>query len=148
MVQAGLPFLRRARGRIVNITSVSGKVAPPLMAPYVAAKHGLEGLSDVLRLELGAFGMHLSVIEPGWIATAMGGKLQRDTAEWLRLLPAEGRAAYGAALEAMADTISREAAHGSSPDCGPGRVSGPKETRGIGCCEGFRWEGFGETLGA
>ena len=54
------------------------------MAPYVAAKHGLEGLSDVLRLEFRQLGVHVSVVEPGFIATAMGGKLQRDTEDAIR----------------------------------------------------------------
>src|SRR4051794_29309273 len=51
LTQSLLPLLRRGRGRVVNVTSVAGKAAVPLMAPYVAAKHGLEGLSDVRRLE-------------------------------------------------------------------------------------------------
>ena len=49
--QALLPMLRQGRGRVVNVTSAAGKAGVPLMAPYVAAKHGMEGLSDVMRLE-------------------------------------------------------------------------------------------------
>ncbi len=72
VIQALLPLLHSGRGRIVNVSSVGGKVAGPLMAPYVVAKHGMEGLSDTLRLELGWSGMHVAVIEPGLISTAMG----------------------------------------------------------------------------
>ena len=43
-------MLRQARGRVVNVTSAAGRAGVPLMAPYVSAKHGLEGLSDVMRL--------------------------------------------------------------------------------------------------
>ena len=48
-VQAFLPLLRRAKGRIVNISSVSGRIAYPFMGPYAASKHALEALSDSLR---------------------------------------------------------------------------------------------------
>ncbi|HYZ68475.1 MAG TPA: SDR family NAD(P)-dependent oxidoreductase [Mycobacterium sp.] len=50
VTQALLPMLRQARGRVVNVTSAAGRAGVPLMAPYVSAKHGLEGLSDVMRL--------------------------------------------------------------------------------------------------
>jgi len=116
VIQALLPLLRSGRGRIVNVSSVGGKVAGPLMAPYVAAKYGMEGLSDTLRLELGWSGMHVAVIEPGLISTAMGGKLQRDTEATLRGLPEDGRLRYRRPLEAMAATISKEAANGSPPE--------------------------------
>ncbi len=72
VTQALLPLLLRGRGRIVNVTSAAGKAGVPLMASYVAAKHGLEGLSDVLRLELGPLGVRVAVIEPGFVGTAMG----------------------------------------------------------------------------
>jgi NAD(P)-dependent dehydrogenase (short-subunit alcohol dehydrogenase family) len=109
-------MLRTGRGRVVNVTSAAGKAGVPLMAPYVAAKHGLEGLSDVLRLEFGRLGVHVSVIEPGFIATAMGGKLRRDTVDAIRALPDEGRREYGPQLEAIAEGISEHAASGSGPD--------------------------------
>ena len=116
VVKAFLPLLLRAHGRIVNVTSVGGKVAVPFMAPYAAGKHGLEGLSDVLRLELGPLGLHVSVIEPGSVTTQMRHKLDRDTKHWLARLPVEGRERYGARLEALMTAISRHAEHGSKPD--------------------------------
>ncbi len=79
VTQALVPLLRRARGRVVNVTSAAGKAGVPLMAPYVAAKHGMEGLSDVMRLEFRRLGIDVAVIEPGFVGTAMGGKLRRDT---------------------------------------------------------------------
>jgi NAD(P)-dependent dehydrogenase (short-subunit alcohol dehydrogenase family) len=115
VIQAFLPLLRQAGGRVVNVSSVGGKVGPPMMACYSAAKYGLEGLSDTLRIELRESGIHVSLIEPGMIATSMGGKLVRDTERWLRALPTEGRARYGHVLEAM-PMISREAARGSQPE--------------------------------
>jgi NAD(P)-dependent dehydrogenase (short-subunit alcohol dehydrogenase family) len=51
VTQAFLPALRRARGRIVNVSSIGGRVGLPLVSPYNASKFGLEGLSDSLRRE-------------------------------------------------------------------------------------------------
>jgi NAD(P)-dependent dehydrogenase (short-subunit alcohol dehydrogenase family) len=116
VMKALLPLLVLGRGRVVNVTSAGGKVGVPMMAPYVAAKHGLEGLSDVLRLELDQLGVGVSVIEPGFVATAMSGKLERDVAEAVDSLPEAGRSRYGGQLAAMADTISTHAARGSKPD--------------------------------
>jgi NAD(P)-dependent dehydrogenase (short-subunit alcohol dehydrogenase family) len=116
VTQAVLPLLRHAHGRVVNVTSAAGKAGVPLMASYVAAKHGLEGLSDVLRLELAPLGVHVAVIEPGFVATAMRDKLQRDVDETIQTLPEEGRTRYGGQLTAMAETISTHAAHGSDPE--------------------------------
>ena len=113
--QALLPLLRAGHGRVVNVTSAAGKVGVPQMAPYVAAKHGLEGLSDVLRLEFLQFGVQVSVIEPGFIATEMGGKLQRDTVAAIHALPEQGQRRYGPQLEAIAENISQHAASGSEP---------------------------------
>ena len=116
VTQALLPLLLRGRGRIVNVTSAAGKAGVPLMAPYVAAKHGLEGLSDVLRLELGPMGVQVAVIEPGFVSTAMRGKLEHDTAETIHALPDQGRRRYGGRLTALAESISEHAAQGSDPD--------------------------------
>src|SRR3954462_12272580 len=66
--QACLPALRASRGRIVNVSSVAGRVVLPLYGPYAASKFALEALSDALRQELeGA--VSVSVVEPGAIAT-------------------------------------------------------------------------------
>jgi len=110
-----LPLLCRGRGRVVNVTSVVGRIGTPLMAPYVAAKHAMEGLSDVMRLEFSGLGVRVAVVEPGYIATTMREKLQRDTETVIRSLPAEGRKAYAGQLTTLAETISHHAANGSPP---------------------------------
>ena len=69
VTQGFLPFLKAARGRIVNISSVSGRVAPPFMAPYAASKFALEAISDCMRHELRPFGIDVIVIEPGIVNT-------------------------------------------------------------------------------
>jgi NAD(P)-dependent dehydrogenase (short-subunit alcohol dehydrogenase family) len=62
---------RRRRGRIINTSSISGKVVIPTMGPYAASKHALEAVSDALRLELYPFDIHVALIEPGYIPTNM-----------------------------------------------------------------------------
>ena len=54
VIQACLPALRANRGRMVNVSSISGRVALPLFGPYAASKFALEALSDALRRELRA----------------------------------------------------------------------------------------------
>jgi NAD(P)-dependent dehydrogenase (short-subunit alcohol dehydrogenase family) len=72
MIQAVLPSMReRRRGRILNISSIAGKISTPLMGAYSSSKFALEALSDALRLELASFGIQVVLIEPGFIPTNM-----------------------------------------------------------------------------
>jgi NAD(P)-dependent dehydrogenase (short-subunit alcohol dehydrogenase family) len=73
MCQLALPKMRsQRRGRIVNISSVGGKVTFPGGAFYHATKHAVEALSDVLRFEVAGFGINVVIVEPGLIKTAFG----------------------------------------------------------------------------
>jgi NAD(P)-dependent dehydrogenase (short-subunit alcohol dehydrogenase family) len=74
LTRACFPLLRTARGRVVNVGSIAGRVAAPMMATYSAGKHALEAISQSLRFEVEDFGMHVSCVEPGEIATAIWGK--------------------------------------------------------------------------
>lgn len=67
-----------APGRIVNISSVSGRFAFPFAGPYVASKHALEGLSGSLRRELTMFGIDVIVVGPGAIRTPIWTKSDLD----------------------------------------------------------------------
>jgi len=69
-IRAFLPAMRtRRRGRIVNISSIVGRLALPFFGPYNATKHALEALSDALRNEVRPFGIEVVLIEPGGIST-------------------------------------------------------------------------------
>ena len=73
LTQLILPTMRRQKsGRIVNISSMGGKIYTPMGAWYHATKHALEGWSDCLRLELKPFGIQVVVVEPGGIKTPWG----------------------------------------------------------------------------
>jgi NAD(P)-dependent dehydrogenase (short-subunit alcohol dehydrogenase family) len=73
MCQLVLPAMRRAgRGRIVNISSMGGRLTFPGGGAYHASKYAVEALSDALRFEVSAFGIRVVVIEPGLIVTRFG----------------------------------------------------------------------------
>ena len=73
LTQLALPQMReRGAGKIVNISSIGGKIYTPLGSWYHATKHALEGWSDCLRLELKDLGIDVIVIEPGAIRTEFG----------------------------------------------------------------------------
>jgi NAD(P)-dependent dehydrogenase (short-subunit alcohol dehydrogenase family) len=70
MVQAFAPSMRaRGHGTIVNVSSVAGRVVPPLMGAYSSTKFALEALSEAAALELGRFGVRVRVIQPGAVSS-------------------------------------------------------------------------------
>ena len=70
VTRAFVPAMRaRGQGRIVNVSSVGGRVTLPLLAVYNSTKYAVEALSDGLRIELKPFGLEVAVIEPGVIDT-------------------------------------------------------------------------------
>lgn len=71
LTRALLPALRQEKGRIVNVTSVAGRMPMPFNAVHCGTKHFLEGWSDCLRIELAEHGVKVVVIEPGMIRTEM-----------------------------------------------------------------------------
>jgi NAD(P)-dependent dehydrogenase (short-subunit alcohol dehydrogenase family) len=107
VTQAMLPLLRRAEGRIVNITSIGGLVSYPFSGPYHASKWGLEALSDALRNELAPWNIDVIVVEPGSIATDIWDR-GIDRADELReKLGEEGEKLYGEAMSAMTETMRK-----------------------------------------
>jgi NAD(P)-dependent dehydrogenase (short-subunit alcohol dehydrogenase family) len=116
VIQAFLPLLRRARGRIVNVSSAAGRVSNPLIGVYCASKFALEALSDALRVEVRGSGISVSVVEPGFIETPMLDKGKAAVAEGIEKLPPRGRDLYERPLhryEATTEAFRRRAA---SPD--------------------------------
>ncbi len=104
VIQAFLPRLRAAKGRIVTIGSIAGRSALPGSGAYDASKFAIEGLTDALRMELRPLGVGVSLIEPGAIATPMWDKSRADLAGLRARTPPELVAAYGPLLA----TIERE----------------------------------------
>jgi NAD(P)-dependent dehydrogenase (short-subunit alcohol dehydrogenase family) len=69
LTRAVLPRLRRARGRVVFISSINGRVSFPFTGIYNASKYAVEAVADCLRVELGPFGVQVALIEPGVVDT-------------------------------------------------------------------------------
>jgi len=87
VTQAFLPELRRSSGRIVNVSSVSGRIAMPFGGPYSASKFALEAISDSLRRELLASGVKVIVIEPGSVRTPIWDKIREEDLDRYRETP-------------------------------------------------------------
>lgn len=71
VTQAMMPLLKAAKGTIINVSSISGRVTSPMLGPYSASKHALEAISDAMRMELAPFGVKVAVIQPGASPTAI-----------------------------------------------------------------------------
>ncbi len=99
--QTFLPHLRSSGGRIVFVGSISGRVANPLLGPYVASKFALAGLADTLRTELAPSGVAVSLLEPGPIATDIWRRGREVGAALARRLPVDARRRYGTMIEAF-----------------------------------------------
>lgn len=92
-------------GRLINISSVSGRVATPLTGAYAASKHALEAFSDALRVELGIYGIEVVTIEPGPIRTPIWDKARPD--------PRYVGTDYEPALRALLDLAALNAQKGA-----------------------------------
>ncbi|MEV2255586.1 SDR family oxidoreductase [Streptomyces sp. NPDC050147] len=128
MTRLALPAMRRrGEGRIVQMSSVAGLVAMPLNGWYCAGKHALEALTDALRREIADSGVHVSLIEPGFIDTPM-------LTNGLRQLPAHTR--YTKAYAVMRRLVAARGPLGPEVVARTVRraltVPGPRRRYGIG----------------
>ncbi|SDS10119.1 SDR family oxidoreductase [Pseudomonas oryzae] len=110
VIQAFAPLLGARKGsarpgRLINISSVSGRVATPLTGAYAASKHALEAFNDTLRIELGIYGIEVVAIEPGPIRTPIWGKAKPD--------PRYAGTDYEPAIHALLDLAAQNARKGA-----------------------------------
>jgi NAD(P)-dependent dehydrogenase (short-subunit alcohol dehydrogenase family) len=114
-VQAFLPLLKRTSGRVVNISSISGRVAFPMIGAYATSKYALEGLSDALRLELGVHGMEVSVVQPGSIATPIWERSRARATELLTQVPEHGITEYRQMIDQAVGTTENHGEEAGDP---------------------------------
>ncbi|MGW5719600.1 SDR family oxidoreductase [Amycolatopsis sp. NPDC003865] len=101
VTQALLPFLHSSGGRVVNISSVGGKVAMATYGPYAGTKFALEAVSDALRRELAPHGVDVVVVEPGAVRTEMGSRGAATATGLASEMSAEQQRRYGGLVEAV-----------------------------------------------
>ena len=115
VTQAFLPAIRRATGRIINMSSIAGRMSAPMYGPYASAKHALEAASDALRNELKPWGIHVVVLEPGVISTPIWSKAADTAEETLAEIPEEGRRRYDAMIRAVLQSAREAEEQGLPP---------------------------------
>ena len=116
VTQAMLPAIRTARGRIVMVSSMGGRVALPFTGAYHAAKFGLEGLGDSLRQELAPWGIKVVLIEPGSIDTPIWSRGEEDADKILSGASPRLHELYGAAIEKYRQVVKDTAERGIPPE--------------------------------
>ncbi|MBI3761431.1 MAG: SDR family NAD(P)-dependent oxidoreductase [Chloroflexi bacterium] len=117
VTQAFLPLLGAGKdtghppGRVVNISSVNGRITYPLVVPYCASKHALESLSDGLRRELMIYGMEVIVVEPGAVRTPIW-----DKAEATDVAARFANGDYGPTLAVLQNAVIARGRDGLPPE--------------------------------
>jgi NAD(P)-dependent dehydrogenase (short-subunit alcohol dehydrogenase family) len=110
VVQAVLPHMRAQHsGRIVLISSLGGVIGIPFQAYYSASKFALEGFAEAMAYEVAPFGVHVTLVQPGNIATDF-------TASRVMAQGGEGDDAYAAAMTKAVSLMERDEAHGAPAD--------------------------------
>ena len=116
VTQALLPALIDSLGRVVNISSVGGKVAMATYGPYAATKFAFEAVSDSLRRELAPLGVRVVVIEPGAVVTEMLGRASATAHEQVSVMTPEQSERYGGLVHAVAAQAASAAKSGLPAD--------------------------------
>lgn len=100
VTQALLPALLRGKGRVVNISSIGGRIAMATYGAYAGAKFALEAVSDSLRREVTPLGVQVVVVEPGGVRTEMAGRGVATANDLAAGMTPEQDARYGALVRA------------------------------------------------
>ena len=108
VTKAMIPLLRKARGRIVFIGSIGGKVASMLMGPYNASKFAIEGIGEALRYELHPWGIKVAVVEPGAIRTEIWSKATETADRLEEAMPGEAVSLYSSHMVKLRKTLEMQ----------------------------------------
>jgi NAD(P)-dependent dehydrogenase (short-subunit alcohol dehydrogenase family) len=116
VTQAMLPALRRARGRIVMVSTIGVRFSPPFAGALDAAKAALTALGEALRQELAPWGIRVVLVEPAAINSGAADKVARDAAAAMAAAEPGARALYADTFAGMLQVMERREANGSPPD--------------------------------
>jgi NAD(P)-dependent dehydrogenase (short-subunit alcohol dehydrogenase family) len=112
VTQACIPLLRKAKGTIVFIASIGGRVASPFMSPYNTSKFAIEALGESLRHELRPWEIDVTVVEPGSIDTEIWSKGNEQIRERLDDMPEDARRLYGRQITRFGEVLNETASRG------------------------------------
>jgi NAD(P)-dependent dehydrogenase (short-subunit alcohol dehydrogenase family) len=115
VTQAFLPLIRKGQGRIVNVGSISGRLAFPLLGPYCASKFALEALTAALRMELQPWGIKVIMLEPAGIRTPIWRKALAAGERMGDQMPPEAFALYGPIIEGQRSRAKQSDSEGVHP---------------------------------
>ena len=116
VTQAVLPRLRASGGRIVFMSSVSGRISAPYTGAYNASKHALEAIADALRIELRPWSIPVTLIEPGAIDTDIWQGAESMLDDTLAVLEPEQRTLYEKQVHALRKMVRRTAKAAIPPE--------------------------------
>lgn len=116
VTQAFLPKLRATRGNVVFVGSIAGRSALPFLGAYAASKHALEAIADSLRLEVEPFGIGVSIVEPGTIATPIWTKSAAVADQLRERMPAALGELYGERIATLGRIAAKRGAKGASAE--------------------------------
>jgi NAD(P)-dependent dehydrogenase (short-subunit alcohol dehydrogenase family) len=116
VTQALLEPIRTARGRIVNVGSIGGRINTPFVGPYSSSKAAVRSLSASLRRELRPWGIQVALVEPGALDTPIWRKGEEGAQEAIAAMPERVRTLYARPLAALVAATRTIAAGAASPD--------------------------------
>jgi NAD(P)-dependent dehydrogenase (short-subunit alcohol dehydrogenase family) len=116
VTQKLLPVLIRSKGRVVNISSVGGKIAMATYGPYAGAKFALEAASDALRREIDPLGVKVIVVEPGAVTTEMLGRVGATGDRIISEMTPEQQGRYAALMHAVIAQAKASIPGGAAPE--------------------------------
>ena len=116
VTQAFIPLIRKAKGTIVFIASIGGRVASPFMSPYNTSKFAIEAIGESLRHELRPWAIDVVVVEPGSIDTEIWVKGNEQVRERLEEIPEDARRLYGRQFARFAEVLNETASRGIPPE--------------------------------
>jgi NAD(P)-dependent dehydrogenase (short-subunit alcohol dehydrogenase family) len=116
LTQAALPLLRTAKGRIIFIGSIIDRMTIPFMGALGASKSAIAALADTWRLELSPWGIHVTLVEPGFIVTGADGATKAQIDRTVANLTPEQESLYGEMFREMTERGYKAQTSGSSPE--------------------------------
>jgi len=115
VTQAFLPMLRTSKGRVVHVGSAGGLISTPFLGAYSASKFALEAIADSMRMELRPWSIHVSLVDPGSIATEIWERSTNQADRLLEQMPPEFDRLYGAAIPKIKEAARKTERRGRPP---------------------------------